>query len=306
MSFPPSSKSSGWCLLLISVSRRRRLCVLRGECRRRRHALAIAVAGLDRRLCLRVRIRAVTKIDVLHDFFKATLLPQLLAGATGEVNAQPHTLIFVPSYLDYVRLRNTLLREDVEFTQCCEYVAARCGTTLPVLLTSHVAERVRGVPSQVPEAGRHHARTQPLLPRQRAHSSLLRALSLLQPVSHPRWVLPMCALSRASLHHTLRYLLLRRHPPHRVLWSAHLRRLLPRDAQHDGGALHRVAVVPGMAAVVVCVRGVRPSPQLRCGASRRVSQVLYTKYDALALARVVGSARAAPMLTGEKSTFLFC
>ena len=57
---------------------------------------------------------------MLHDFFSSTLLPQLRAGATGEVNAQPHTLIYVPSYLDYVRLRNTMLREDVEFMQCSE------------------------------------------------------------------------------------------------------------------------------------------------------------------------------------------
>jgi hypothetical protein len=56
----------------------------------------------------------------MHEFFLSTLLPQLRAGATGEVNAQPHTLIFVPSYLDYVRVRNTLLREDVEFLQCSE------------------------------------------------------------------------------------------------------------------------------------------------------------------------------------------
>lgn len=64
--------------------------------------------------------RPASKTESLHAFFLNTLLPQLRAGATGEVNAQPHTLIFVPSYLDYVRLRNTLLREDVEFLQCSE------------------------------------------------------------------------------------------------------------------------------------------------------------------------------------------
>ena len=58
----------------------------------------------------------------MHEFFKASVLPQLLAGATGEVNAQPHTLIYVPSYFDFVRLRNTLLRDDVDFMQCSECV----------------------------------------------------------------------------------------------------------------------------------------------------------------------------------------
>ncbi len=65
-------------------------------------------------------ICAVSKSDDMHEYFKTSLLPRLRAGATGDVNAEPHTLIFVPSYFDFVRLRNTMLRDDVDFMQCSE------------------------------------------------------------------------------------------------------------------------------------------------------------------------------------------
>lgn len=65
-------------------------------------------------------LAAVTRSDEVFEYFKKTVVPQLRAGATGEVNAQPHTLVYVPSYFDFVRLRNHFLREDVEFTQCSE------------------------------------------------------------------------------------------------------------------------------------------------------------------------------------------
>lgn len=32
-----------------------------------------------------------------------------------------HTLIYVPSYFDYVRLRNYFKKEDLNFTHICEY-----------------------------------------------------------------------------------------------------------------------------------------------------------------------------------------
>ena len=60
--------------------------------------------------------------DAVFNTFTTTILPHLRAGATDEVNAQPHTLVYVPSYFDYARLRDELLRQDVEFTQCNEYM----------------------------------------------------------------------------------------------------------------------------------------------------------------------------------------
>lgn len=32
-----------------------------------------------------------------------------------------HTLIYVPSYFDYIRIRNYFKKEDIGFVQICEY-----------------------------------------------------------------------------------------------------------------------------------------------------------------------------------------
>ena len=37
-----------------------------------------------------------------------------------------HTAIFVPSYFDFVRLRNYFKKEDISFAQICEYVRRKC------------------------------------------------------------------------------------------------------------------------------------------------------------------------------------
>jgi Utp25, U3 small nucleolar RNA-associated SSU processome protein 25 len=42
--------------------------------------------------------------------FKSTVLPVLLSGLNG--SCQPHTALFIPSYYDYVRVRNELLRRE--------------------------------------------------------------------------------------------------------------------------------------------------------------------------------------------------
>jgi U3 small nucleolar RNA-associated protein 25 len=59
------------------------------------------------------------------DTFKSLILPLLKQRRTidgmDKSSLQPHTLIFIPSYFDYVRLRNLLDSEEVEFSTCSEY-----------------------------------------------------------------------------------------------------------------------------------------------------------------------------------------
>lgn len=68
--------------------------------------------------------------DLRFNFFIKNVLPKCLGrqpqagaisgdGTTGK--ALEHTLIFVSSYFDYVRLRNYFRREKLSFTQICEY-----------------------------------------------------------------------------------------------------------------------------------------------------------------------------------------
>lgn len=55
-------------------------------------------------------------------YFSTHVLPELEAGmsdAAGRLLA--HTLLFVPSYFDYVRLRNALDAREMEFVTACEY-----------------------------------------------------------------------------------------------------------------------------------------------------------------------------------------
>ena len=60
--------------------------------------------------------------DARLEFFRDRLLPGLLAGCAPEAGCPSgHTLIFVPSYFDYVRLRNLLDAREAEFATCSEY-----------------------------------------------------------------------------------------------------------------------------------------------------------------------------------------
>jgi U3 small nucleolar RNA-associated protein 25 len=61
--------------------------------------------------------------DARIEAFKSLVLPFLKPRGKGEEKTaqQPRTLIFIPSYFDYVRLRNLLDAEDVEFSTCSEY-----------------------------------------------------------------------------------------------------------------------------------------------------------------------------------------
>lgn len=57
----------------------------------------------------------VNAIDARFDFFINKILPE------HKDTLMKQTLIFVPSYYDFVRLRNYFKREDVSFVQICEY-----------------------------------------------------------------------------------------------------------------------------------------------------------------------------------------
>lgn len=58
-------------------------------------------------------------IDSRFDFFIRKILPQ------QKESLMKQTLIFVPSYFDYVRLRNYFKKEDIGFVQICEYSKVR-------------------------------------------------------------------------------------------------------------------------------------------------------------------------------------
>ncbi|XP_037352248.1 U3 small nucleolar RNA-associated protein 25 homolog [Talpa occidentalis] len=54
-------------------------------------------------------------IDARFSFFVDKVLPQYRDAVMS------HTLVYVPSYFDFVRLRNYFKREDLSFTHICEY-----------------------------------------------------------------------------------------------------------------------------------------------------------------------------------------
>jgi U3 small nucleolar RNA-associated protein 25 len=53
--------------------------------------------------------------DGRFDFFIKKILPQYKDAVTS------HVLIYIPSYFDYVRLRNYFKKEGLNFVQICEY-----------------------------------------------------------------------------------------------------------------------------------------------------------------------------------------
>lgn len=58
---------------------------------------------------------AAEAIDSRFDFFVKKILPQ------QKESLMKHTLIYIPSYFDFVRVRNYFKKEDVGFVQICEY-----------------------------------------------------------------------------------------------------------------------------------------------------------------------------------------
>ncbi|XP_048392747.1 U3 small nucleolar RNA-associated protein 25 homolog [Stegostoma tigrinum] len=64
----------------------------------------------------RVDVSSFTGLpDARFEFFVKNILPQYREAVMS------HTLIYVPIYFDYVRLRNYLNREEVNFSHICEY-----------------------------------------------------------------------------------------------------------------------------------------------------------------------------------------
>jgi U3 small nucleolar RNA-associated protein 25 len=158
--------------------------------------------------------------DARFRAFVARILPLLRDGAGGD-------LLFVPSYFDYVRLRNFLRSQDASFVSNCEYSDA-----------SHVG-RARASFSG------HNARI--MLYTERAHF-----------------------FRRHSIRGARRLTFYG--PPETASFYSELVNALEPPA---GGQLAEVAL-------------------------------LFTRWDALALERLVGSARAQRMLRGTDTQFLFC
>lgn len=64
----------------------------------------------------RIEVKSLeSSFDARFEYFTNTILPQF------KVAMMAHCMIYVPSYFDYVRIRNYLKKEDINFTQICEY-----------------------------------------------------------------------------------------------------------------------------------------------------------------------------------------
>ncbi|KAG5672047.1 hypothetical protein PVAND_002209 [Polypedilum vanderplanki] len=64
----------------------------------------------------RIEVKSLeSSFDTRFEYFTNTILPQFKSATMA------HTMIYVPSYFDYVRIRNYLKKEEVNFTQICEY-----------------------------------------------------------------------------------------------------------------------------------------------------------------------------------------
>lgn len=59
--------------------------------------------------------------DDRFNFFTRQVLPKYLGRSDKSSNNLDHTMIFVSSYFDYVRVRNHFRRDKLSFTQICEY-----------------------------------------------------------------------------------------------------------------------------------------------------------------------------------------
>lgn len=72
---------------------------------------------LVRKMCV-VRFNAanpLASVDARFEYFIKEILPKQRDALMS------HTLIYVPSYFDYVRIRNYFKKDDIGFVQICEY-----------------------------------------------------------------------------------------------------------------------------------------------------------------------------------------
>jgi U3 small nucleolar RNA-associated protein 25 len=156
-------------------------------------------------------------------YFIDKVLPQVLR------HDQKHTMIFIPSYFDFVSVRNTLLRQEVDFVMISEYSRT----------TETSRARARFLQGRKPI----------MLYTGRAHFFYRHAIK------------------------GVRHLVFLGLPEHAIFYSEHLNRLNEGLQDSDGATASCLA--------------------------------LFTKYEAMALERIVGKSNSARMLGGEKHTFLF-
>lgn len=130
--------------------------------------------------------------DARFNAFVSKILP-LLSGS-GRLVAGGHVLVFVPSYFDYVRLRNHLCRKDIAYAGVCEYTTPsrslramrqfRRGERLMLLYTerAHFYHRpyIRGVRHVIfyglPEHAEFYVELVNAIPRDHAADAMVRIL----------------------------------------------------------------------------------------------------------------------------------
>ncbi|XP_067015268.2 U3 small nucleolar RNA-associated protein 25 homolog [Anabrus simplex] len=175
----------------------------------------------------KLSVDAPSKVmDARFDFFVKKILPQYKDALMN------HTMIYIPSYFDYVRVRNYFKREEISFVQLCEYSK------------DNKIARARDL--------FFHSEAHFMLYSERFHFFRrlrikgIRHIVFYQPPSVPQFYSELCNLMQEA------------------------------NQSRRGGSESNMSVT-----------------------------VLYSKYDALQLAAVVGTDRASRMLSSERDVHMF-
>jgi U3 small nucleolar RNA-associated protein 25 len=106
-------------VILSTFKRFAKSCAGLARVRRRVPANAASITGVilpTRQVFQRVAATSfATQSQDRLDYFCNKVLPQIFS------NQQRHTLIFIPSYFDFVAVRNVLLKQEVDFVSVTEY-----------------------------------------------------------------------------------------------------------------------------------------------------------------------------------------
>lgn len=78
-------------------------------------------------------MKAATVSEAVDDRFE-TFISDILPPFKD--STMKHTLIYVPSYFDFVRLRNYLKKEEYKFVHICEYTEV--GSTLENVVAADI------------------------------------------------------------------------------------------------------------------------------------------------------------------------
>jgi len=240
---------------------------------------------------------ATTAPDARFKFFCENLLPQI-ANSTDRSANQNRTMIFVPSYFDYVRIRNILTDKEASYSACCEYVAfltrtgrfgwchspaAVCWTDrhglLDLLVSCCVHRYTPDANVSRARADFFHDRVDVLLYTERFHF-------------YRRYRI-------RGIRHILFYA-----PP----TTPHVYPEMLNLLQEASDRSEAVSCVVRRASACVCEDHALTTT---CAVRTRAcmcaqQQVLFSKYDALSLERVVGTDRAARMIRSDRSMFMLC